>query len=283
MLLTGLVGRPVSHSIGQTLYNRFYALSGIESMYLSMDITPENLSRFAQFSRDHFIGYNVTIPHKVSIMSFLDSVDDDARNIGAVNLVRNEDGESRGYNTDYLAMSKLGERIGPELRKASIAVMGSGGVSRTVLYYLSKKHPEAEITLISRNPDAAGKNYPAYEFNKPLEIKSPTDVSTNSAFDILINCSPVGMWPDTSESPFDESLVRECRVGIDLVYNPVETRFLKFLKKHGNKAVDGFGFFVDQGYESLKLFFGDIFDEELFRKTAQDILGEVKQNGKTHD
>ncbi len=279
MLLTGLVGRPVSHSIGQTLYNRFYASSGIESMYLSIDITPGNLSRFAEFSREHFIGYNVTIPHKISIMNCLEGVDENASSIGAVNLVRNEESGPRGYNTDYLAMASLGARSGLDFGSSRIAVRGSGGVSRTVLYYISKNHPGAEVTLISRDPAAAGKSLPGYDFEIPMSIVGPEGLSEHSGFDILINCSPVGMWPNIEGRPFSENLISECKAGIDLVYNPVETSFIKALEEEGKTAVDGFGFFVDQGYESMRLFFGDKVDEKLFRKTAEEIMSEIGGNG----
>lgn len=279
MLLTGLVGRPVSHSIGQMLYNRFYASTGIESMYISMDVAHENLSRFVEFSREHFAGYNVTIPHKVSIIGFLDKVDDDASRIGAVNLVSNKDGKSTGYNTDYLAMERLDMRSSLDFENSTVAIRGSGGVARTVLYYLSRKHPETEVTLISRNPESSGRNLPEYEFMKPLDIKSPVDITGNTGFDILINCSPVGMWPHTADSPFDKSMVRGCRAGIDLVYNPLETSFTRMLKESGKIAVDGFGFFVDQGYESLKIFFGREVNEKLFRKTAENIMKENEGNG----
>ncbi|HKJ96399.1 MAG TPA: shikimate dehydrogenase, partial [Thermoplasmataceae archaeon] len=236
MLLTGLIGRPVSHSIGQTVYNRFYSSSGIESMYLSIDVMTENLERFVKLSKENFSGYNVTIPHKVQIMNYLDSMDPAASEIGAVNLVRNCDGKSRGYNTDYLAMEKLGSGRGLNFENSSIAVAGTGGVSRTVLYYMARRHPEAEVTIFSRNPDAAAVKLPSYVLEKGYEILSTKEMSQRDSFDILINCSPSGMWPETGESPFIESAILNCQAGIDLVYNPVDTLFIKRLRELGKKA-----------------------------------------------
>lgn len=278
MLLTGLIGRPVGHSIGQTVYNRFYASSGIDSIYISVDVVPENLERFVAASRDHFLGFNVTIPHKVSILDFLDHIDREAEGIGAVNLVRIRDGRTYGYNTDYMAMMRLGKNSGIEFDSSRVAVMGTGGVSRTVLYYLARNHPNAEVTVFSRDPGSASSRLPEYMLSGNCRIRGIGE-SPEEVHDILINCSPVGMWPDDSKSPFSEKMIKGCRAGIDLVYNPVETKFIRKLKGKGKVAVNGAGFFIDQGLESLKIFFGEGIDEAAFMKIAEQAIMEKVQHG----
>lgn len=279
MLLTGLIGRPVSHSIGQRVYNRFYSIAGIGSVYLSIDITPENLERFVSFSKSHFIGYNITIPHKVTVMKFLDSLEPEASEIGAVNLVKNTGGNAHGYNTDYLAMKNLGSQASLDFNSSSVAVMGTGGVARTVLYYLSRNHPEAEVTVFSRDPESVSNRLSDYESSNAIRFRKTGDVSDEDHFDILINCSPLGMWPEISKIPFDQEMIDKCTAGIDLVYNPVETSFVRSLRKKGKIAVNGAGFFIDQGYESLKIFFGDNIDGSLFRSTAETALKESMEHG----
>ncbi len=270
MQLTGLVGRPVSHSIGQTVYNRYFSQSGLDCIYLSIDVTAENLGRFVSMAREKFLGYNVTIPHKVEIMKHLDSVSDEAEAIGSVNTVVTEGGSSMGYNTDFLAMGNLVREIGLTLEDSTVAVRGSGGVARTVICYISLYFPSARVTVVSRSPaDARAR------LHAQLQGKNTSYVNPGEALgaDILINCSPIGMWPEVNSSPFTAEEIEGCSAGIDLVYNPQATNITETLIKQGKQAVGGLGFFVDQGYESLKLMTGKRIDRNLLEKIAAEAAG----------
>ncbi len=277
MLLTGLVGRPVTHSIGQTVYNRFYSESGIDSSYLAIDILRENISRFVASAKEHFLGYNVTIPHKVSIIDFLDRLDKSASEIGSVNLVRNRNGVSEGFNTDSLAMKKICDSSGIQFENAKVAVYGLGGVGRTVLHCLEKLRNPPEIYIITRDPGSVKERLPEGIGTDNIRVIGSKSES-KEAFDILINCSPVGMWPESGNSPFSESLVRKCSAGIDLIYNPPETKFVGLLKKHGKPFVNGVSFFTDQGYETLRLLFGGDPDRNLFERIVENAISEVTRH-----
>lgn len=273
MLLTGLVGRPVTHSIGQTVYNRFFSLSGIASMYISIDLTEENLPVFVSGSKDSFLGYNVTIPHKVSIMKFLENVDGVARDIGAVNLVKNSGGKSMGYNTDYYAAMRMFSGNGISLKGKSVAIAGSGGVARTIIYHILEMEEDTSITVISRNPETAEDKLSDLTAGRNVIF---TKSSAHGVYDILINCTPVGMWPHGEGVPFSSDVIVNCEAGIDLVYNPMETMFARELERRGKIAVRGSEFFMDQGLESLRILFDREIDEASFRKVAKGVIGEMK-------
>lgn len=271
MLLTGLVGRPVTHSIGQTVYNRFFSLSGIDSLYLSVDVTDENLPLFVTKSKGIFSGYNVTIPHKIGIMQYLDEVERIASDIGAVNLVVNHNDASMGYNTDYMATLSMMRKNAINTRGRKIAVAGSGGVARTILHYLMEQDDFSEITVLSRKPPEAEKRLRQYGRGGDVKFR---DYSADTGdYDILVNCTPVGMWPDTESSPFSDVMIENCEAGIDLVYNPEATVFVQSLRNLGKKAVGGLEFFIDQGVESMRLLLDGEFDETLFRKVAAEAAG----------
>lgn len=272
MILTGLVGRPVTHSIGQTVYNRFFSLSDMDAMYLSVDLTEENLNTFVKKSRDLFLGYNVTIPHKVDIMTYLDSVESVAGEIGAVNLVKNLDGKAFGYNTDYHAARKLFTDNAVPLRGKRVAIAGSGGVARTIIYHILKEDEASQITIISRNPvNAEKKLHDLTMKGKTVFEKTPS----SGSYEVLVNCTPSGMWPNDGETPFSTEVIENCEAGIDLVYNPTETMFVKELQKSGKKTVMGSDFFIDQGLESLRILFQKKIDEALFRRVAEEVMEEL--------
>lgn len=271
MNLTGLIGKPVTHSIGQAVYNRYYEKSGLDSIYISVDLANENLAKFVEMARKKFLGYNVTIPHKVRIIEYLDRVDGKASEIGAVNLVRNRDGKSEGFNTDYLAMQRLSSSSDINFRDAEIAVRGVGGVARAVINFISTNFSSSRITLVTRDPATVSERLPKNMGNADFQVVRPEEMD-RSRFDVLINCSPLGMYPETGSSPFEVSVIEKCMAGIDLVYNPRETKFIELLKQHGKQAVDGVGFFTDQGYESMTLLFGDVIDRNMLEGIVDEVV-----------
>lgn len=274
MKLAGLIGRPVTHSIGQAVYNRFFHDAGLDAVYLSIDVMPENLPRFIELSREYFAGFNVTIPHKISVMQHLDVIDFQAEQIGSVNLVKNQDGNLTGYNTDFPAMEALASRSGMDFEKSTIAVSGSGGVARTVIHYISSRHPGTSVTVLSRNPGEAEERLE--DLTAGLDISYMDSAGDGETlFDILVNCTPVGMSPGKG-TPFTERLISGCRAGIDLVYNPPETAFLRALKEKGKMTAGGLDFFVDQGIESMKILFDRSPERELFRRSATEALEGMK-------
>ncbi len=240
MMASALIGKPVTHSVGQYIYNKLFDKYAIDSLYLSIDLDPENIQKFIEYAKRNFLGFNITAPYKEKIMPYLDDVDITAKNIGAVNLVKNLYGRLYGYNSDYEGFLFLlkNNNINPDNK--SILLLGTGGIARTIVYALHNF--KCSIDEASRNPD--GKK------SGMLGKVIPYD-SIKNDYDIIINCTPVGTYPDEN-IPIKPELIGENTTGIDVVYNPVKTPFLHAIENKHGKIVSGVDLFIGQGIDTMK-------------------------------
>lgn len=225
----GLIGEKLGHSFSKDIHERL----GYD--YELCEISPDKLESF-MLARD-FSGINVTIPYKREVIPYLDWIDEPARHIGAVNTVVNRDGKLYGYNTDFYGMKELFAHAGidPEGRKA--AILGSGGTSRTAKALLSSLGAK-EINVISRS---RGITY------DELYAK-------HSDTEIIVNTTPVGMFPDIFASPIDLTEFKGLVGVIDAVYNPLNTELVCKAKKCGINAESGLYMLVAQAIYASELF-----------------------------
>ena len=225
----GLIGEKLGHSFSKDIHERL----GYD--YELCEISPDKLESF-MLARD-FSGINVTIPYKREVIPFLDWIDEPASQIGAVNTVINRDGKLYGYNTDFYGMKELFAHAGidPEGRKA--AILGSGGTSRTAKALLSSLGAR-EINVISRS---RGITY------DELYAK-------HSDTEIIVNTTPVGMFPDIFGSPIDITEFKGLVGVIDAVYNPLNTDLVCKAKKCGINAESGLYMLVAQAIYASELF-----------------------------
>ncbi len=238
MMASALIGKPVSHSIGQYIYNRLFDVYNIDSIYLSIDIDENNIKKFIEYSRRNFIGFNVTAPYKEVIMKYLNDIDLTAKNIGSVNLVKNLYGKLYGYNSDYNGFLFLLKNNNVDLNGKNVLILGTGGIAKTIIYAI-KNNYNSSITAATRNIN-----------NKKLGIKTIKYDDING-YDVVINCTPVGTDPDVN-MPLNESKINDNITGIDVIYNPLETEFLRAVKNKNGIAVNGSDLFIGQGIETLK-------------------------------
>ena len=225
----GLIGEKLGHSFSKDIHERL----GYD--YELCEISPDKLESF-MLARD-FSGINVTIPYKREVIPFLDWIDEPARQIGAVNTVVNRDGKLYGYNTDFYGMKELFAHadIDPEGRKA--AILGSGGTSRTAKALL-RSLGAREINVISRS---RGITY------DELYAK-------HSDTEIIVNTTPVGMFPDIFVSPIDLTEFKGLVGVIDAVYNPLNTDLVCKARKRGINAESGLYMLVAQAIYASELF-----------------------------
>ncbi len=240
MMGSALIGKPVTHSVGQYIYNRLFDKYDIDSIYLSIDLDPENIQRFIDYSKRNFIGFNITAPYKEIIMPYLDDVDISAKNIGAVNMVKNLFGKLYGYNSDYEGFLFLLKNNNVNPDNKNILLLGTGGIARTAVYAL--QNFKCSIDEASRNPNA--KKFELFDNVIPYD-------SIKNNYDIIINCTPVGTYPDKN-IPINPELIDENTTGIDVVYNPVKTPFLNAIENKHGKIVSGVDLFIGQGIDTLK-------------------------------
>ncbi|WP_100333390.1 shikimate dehydrogenase [Bacillus alkalisoli] len=244
--LFGVIGDPIAQSMSPQIHNDAFEQHNIDGVYLPFHVAKDALQTSVKGWRAlGGCGFNVTIPHKVKIMQFLDGVDQDAQQIGAVNTVVNESGKLVGYNTDGAGFVKGLKEI-TSFHEKNVAIIGAGGAARAILYSLSKENVE-EITVANRTESKA------LELIKSLHLETLANASsilqleeTLSKYDIIINTTSVGMYPNEDEMPISLSFLKKNCVVSDIIYNPLETKFLKEAKKQGAITQNGVPMFVNQ-------------------------------------
>ena len=271
--ITGIIGKPVSHSVSPAIHNAAFKSLGLDYVYLPIEVdqVAEFFTRFVRpASREinwSLRGFSVTIPHKTQVLSFLDSVDPTARKIGAVNTVVITDGESTGYNTDVGGALEPLERI-CALKGESCAVIGAGGAARAVAYGLLDRG--ARVTLFVRDLEKA----------KPLEDEfdvtlEPIAGLASSDASIVINTTPIGMRGHSErDSPVPRAFLRNRTAAYDLVYNPIETRFLQDAQSMGCLTISGIEMLVAQAGAQLELWTGKKAPVDIMKDAALMKLGE---------
>ena len=265
--IVGIIGDPISHSASPLMHNRALREAGLNYVYIPMPVrnVGEFFTRFVRLpSREmrwQLRGFSVTVPHKTAVVPYLDELDRTAMRIGAVNTVVVEGERLLGYNTDAAgAVAPLAALT--DLRDAHCAVAGAGGTARAVIFGLLERG--AAVSLFGRNaektaPLAAQFGIAAY----PLESLAA------AAPDVIINTTPVGMSGHSEgESIVPASALGKCKIAYDVVYNPVETRFLKEARQAGCLALSGIEMLVGQATAQFELWTGQQAPVETMRAAA---------------
>ena len=223
-----LLGRKLSHSWSQPIHERYFQLMGMEASYELLEVEPERLADTVKSMRQEgYRGTNVTIPYKVDMMGLVDTVSPEAASIGALNTVKFCD--MSGYNTDYFGLEQTLQQFGIDVRSQTVVLLGTGGVSRAVAALCRDKGCN-NLAFVSREKKENAITYAEYEGMRHEGI--------------LINCTPVGMYPHMDDSPVTD--VTGFSAVIDLIYNPIETRLLEMAKASGAAAVNGLYMLVAQ-------------------------------------
>lgn len=272
----GLIGNPVSHSISPIIHNTLFREMNLNSIYIPFKV--DNIADFiGEFRELDVKGYSVTIPHKESVLNHLDAIDLMAKKIGAVNTIVNKDGRLVGYNTDCSAAIQALEDINQvsatgakndRLKGRHVTLLGAGGAARAIAFGLQERG--AQVTIVNRNYERAqslardvGCLY--REFDNLPEIKT----------DILINATPVGMFPAVNETPIDKNQLKPNMIVFDTIYNPLETKLLRDAKTQGCKILGGLPMFINQAAAQFELWTGMTPPLELIREIAyKKLVGE---------
>ena len=270
MLNFGIIGYPLGHSLSPALHKWVYAQARIEADYRAWPTPPDQLEAFLQRVRAEGLpGLSVTIPHKQTVISYLDELAPSATQVGAVNTLVWEDGHLTGHNTDVTGfLAPLRER---NFHPENALILGAGGAARAVLAGLTSLSPRARISIAARNTDASEQL--AEEFDaRPLAWAE----RAGQQADLIVNTTPLGMSgsPGEGRSPLSreelqsiltpgaqgpqgmqESPRRLC-LAYDLVYNPLQTPFLLAARAAGWDTQDGLDMLIAQGLEQVRLWTG---------------------------
>ena len=231
-----VIGHPIGHTMSPFIHKRLFSLQGIEVEYSAIDIAPENLKDAVSGSLLELNGFNVTIPHKELIMPFMDDIDASAKKYNAVNCVKVESGKLYSCSTDAFGFTEALKANGVQL-KGNVLVLGSGGAARTLAREAADNG--CNVTIAVRLSDlqkaAELKDWLIENGGKATVARIET---IHGDFDLLINATPVGMYPNVDERPVDLSLFPLLEGVIDVVYNPLNTVFSEFYIDNELRIVD---------------------------------------------
>lgn len=265
--ITAIIGSPIGHSASPAMHNRAFAALGLNFVYLPIEVN-DPASFFARFARNEsreidwkLRGFSVTIPHKSAVMALLDGIDATARRVGAANTVVVEDGKLVGYNTDIAGAIEPLSKV-CEIAQESCGVIGAGGAARAVVCGLLDRH--ARVTVFARDLNRACALGDSFGVPvRPIESLSESDVT------VLINATPVGMRGYAEgASPVARAALGNRRVAYDLVYNPIETRFLREAREEGCQTISGIEMLTWQAALQFQLWTGREAPVDLMRAAA---------------
>lgn len=254
-----ILGYPVKHSLSPDMHNTAFRELGLDYEYLLKSVKPEDLGAFmkTEMRTPEVRGASVTIPHKVEIMKYLDKTDETAETIGAVNTIVNDDGILTGYNTDGLGFARALEETYGALIDAKTLVLGAGGASRAVSYVLATK--VKKLIILNRTPVKAQKLAETISKNTGKNVfwgsLGQIDQYVPDV-DIIVNTTSLGMTPDIDSTPVPKRLLNKDHLSYDIVYNPINTRFLKETEEKGGRILKGVKMLVYQGVIAFELWTG---------------------------
>ena len=268
--IVGLIGHPVEHSFSPPMHNAAFKALNLDYAYVAFDVDPNNLKSAVEGARALNIkGFNVTIPHKIDVIEYLDEVDEVAGLIGAVNTIDFKD--MKGYNTDGIGAIKAIDEV-TGVKNKNVVVAGAGGASRAISFYIAKYGADS-LTILNRNAEKA-QNLANDVLKSDLIDNVSSDSITNinnhlTDADILIDTTPLGMDPHIDDEPIAKAEnMHDDLVVFDAVYNPNETVLLKEAIGAGAKPVYGIKMLLYQGAESFEIWTGknapvDVMEEAL--------------------
>ena len=256
--VVGLIGHPVEHSFSPPMHNAAFQSLGMDWVYVAFDVNPKDLSSAIEGAKSLNIkGFNVTIPHKIEVMQYLDELDEVAELIGAVNTIDFKN--LKGYNTDGIGAVRAIEEVS-SIKDKNVVVAGAGGASRAISFYLAK-FGASSLTILNRNVDKAqslANDVLASDLIGDVKSDSISEINDYlSDADILVDTTPLGMDPHINDEPIATSEnMHEDLVVFDAVYNPNETVLIKQAIKAGATPVYGIKMLLYQGVESFKIWTG---------------------------
>ena len=274
--VVGIIGNPIEHTLSPLMHNAAFKYLNLNYIYVPFLVLENALSNSIIGSKALNIkGLNVTIPYKTEVIKYLDSIDRSAELIGAVNTVKFEDNFAKGFNTDGIGAVKAIEDVS-KVKNKNVIILGAGGAARAVAFQILLEGA-GSLTIANRTPENAIniQNDLTEKLNANVKV---TDLGKNLEreifdADILINTTPVGMYPNINQSPLIKSdILHKDIIVNDIVYNPLKTRLLKEAEKKGARTISGFKMLIYQGMESFKIWTGVYPPIEIFENAIKPYM-----------
>ena len=247
----GLLGEHLSHSYSPLIHSKLADYS-----YELYEVSKDNLADFLK--NGEVDAFNVTIPYKKAVIPYLDSISPEAEAIGSVNtVIRDKNNRLHGYNTDYFGFSYMVDLLKIDVADKKALVLGAGGASLTVCKVLRDRGAK-EITVLGSKDN------------------TPEAISLHSDAEIVVNATPVGMYPNNGASPIDLSLLKNCRAVFDLIFNPSLTALLMQAEELGIPYINGLPMLVAQAAKACSFFTEETFDNYCIEEITREIDNKTK-------
>lgn len=262
-----LIGEKLSHTFSPFIHKEILNHIDIVGKYEVLEFSKDYLPNIVDdLKHQLYRGVNVTIPYKTDIIPYLDSISPEAQDIGAINTINFLGNSSIGYNTDYFGFGKLLNYNKIDIKGKTALILGTGGASRAVKKYLEDNYIKS-IKFASTDIEYAKRKYSGYE------SYSYNRLSSLEKIDLIINCTPLGMYGALNQgyvvngfNIVDKSFLSKFEVAIDLIYNPLETIFLKEAKELGLKTLNGLYMLVAQAVKSQEIWNDISIDDSVIDK-----------------
>lgn len=283
--LLGVIGNPIEHSLSPVMHNAAIAKLNLDYIYLPFPIkAPDLKDALAGFAAIGLQGFSITIPHKQTIIPLLSEISDIAKAVGAVNTVWRTDKGWSGTNTDVAGFIAPLKAYNWDWSQTTAVILGNGGAARAVVvgcYQLGCK----SIHIVGRNWQKLQQFQQSWS-NSPLPITTHIHPDSElpeliSQADLLVNSTPVGMYPHIADSPVEQDIMarlKETAIVYDLIYTPNPTQLLKYATKQGAIAIDGLEMLVQQGAAALEIWLGETPPADIMRQSLQQHLGLSTEN-----
>ena len=274
--IAGVIGFPIEHTISPGIHNAAFAALRLDCVYLPFAVRPENLGRaIAGLSSLGIIGINVTIPHKETVIQYLNEISEEARRIGAVNTVVIKQERLIGHNTDGKGfVQALKEEGKIDIQGKKVIILGAGGAGRAVAVQ-SGLEGAGELIIFDKEEERARRLSADIKRDIPqlrVETVSRNEIKPNlNEADILVNATPAGMKADDELIINSQWLLPRTLV-FDLIYNPQETRLMQAARKRGCAVVGGLGMLIHQGALSFELWTGKKAPLDVMKKAAKELM-----------
>lgn len=266
----GLIGKKLTHSFSPQLHKEIFKHLNIQCDYSLIELEESELEKFLIKDIYSYLGVNITIPYKVKSMKFTE-ISKEAQEIGAINTIFVNNNKLFGYNTDYFGFKRMLEDNNIFVDKKDTFILGAGGGARAVIKYFLDRNVKS-ITIVVRNIEKAKIQLKSIIKNKKnINIIDFTTLENgNYKGYIIVNCTPIGMYPNIDTSPITENCSKNFENSIDLIYNPVETKFLKFAKENNKNALNGIYMLVAQGIASEEIWHNINISKEITEKIVKN-------------
>ena len=271
-----LIGHPIAHSMSYFIHKRLFELSGTDADYDLINIPPEDLG-MAFNSLKELDGFNVTIPHKQTIIQYLDSLSKKAKLYRSINVIKNTNGRSKGYTTDPDGFVAALELTNIPL-SGRVVILGAGGAARAAAYEAVLAGCETVIAVRPQTLSHVASLIGDIKTNTIApQISSCTLEALSGHIDLLVNATPVGTYPKIHESPVFADTVKNCEAVFDMVYNPNETMLIKLAKSNGIKHSNGLPMLVWQAVHAQNIWTGAQFKCNDIKQLCIDTRAEMNK------